>query len=375
MENARAEAELVLFTLVEDALHKTGLTPKDIDILVVNCSLFGPTPSLASMLVNHFKMRSDIQSYNLGGMGCSAGLISINLAKDLLQVRRNSTALVVSTENITQNFYLGMQVSSGREPSYPTLPFLSFLSFLSFLLLPFLPFQHERTRTRMRARMGSYPPASDASRPKASQHASSRMCIQSSDTAMTCPALPRSVLSPLPSSFVSCAFPFPFPFLVLFAHQKSMIIPNVLFRVGGAAVVLSNKRKDGWRAKYQLQHLVRTHRGADDAAYECVYQKEDPSGTVGVKLDKKLMAVAGEALKVNITTLGPLVLPLHEQLKFFLNLVSRKFLKMKKKVSGNTYEGEKEKERTFSHPPPTLLPPSSHPSHTHIHTHSHMRFS
>jgi len=222
MENARAEAELVLFTLVEDALHKTGLTPKDIDILVVNCSLFGPTPSLASMLVNHFKMRSDIQSYNLGGMGCSAGLISINLAKDLLQVRRNSTALVVSTENITQNFYLGM--------------------------------------------------------------------------------------------------------------QKSMIIPNVLFRVGGAAVVLSNKRKDGWRAKYQLQHLVRTHRGADDAAYECVYQKEDPSGTVGVKLDKKLMAVAGEALKVNITTLGPLVLPLHEQLKFFLNLVSRKFLKMKKKA-------------------------------------------
>jgi 3-ketoacyl-CoA synthase len=25
-------------------------------------------------------------SYNLGGMGCSAGLISIDLAKDLLQV-------------------------------------------------------------------------------------------------------------------------------------------------------------------------------------------------------------------------------------------------------------------------------------------------
>ena len=34
---------------------------------------------------------------------------------------------------------------------------------------------------------------------------------------------------------------------------------------------------------------------------------------VGVRLSKELMAVAGEALKVNVTTLGPLVLPLSEQ--------------------------------------------------------------
>jgi 3-ketoacyl-CoA synthase len=36
--------------------------------------------------VNHYKLRGNILSYNLGGMGCSAGLISIDLAKDLLQV-------------------------------------------------------------------------------------------------------------------------------------------------------------------------------------------------------------------------------------------------------------------------------------------------
>jgi hypothetical protein len=34
---------------------------------VVNCSLFNPTPSLSAMLIHHFKMRSDIDSYNLGG--------------------------------------------------------------------------------------------------------------------------------------------------------------------------------------------------------------------------------------------------------------------------------------------------------------------
>ena len=41
------------------------------------------------------------------------------------------------------------------------------------------------------------------------------------------------------------------------------------------------------------------------------------------------MAVAGEALKTNITTLGPLVLPMSEQLLFFVTLVARKVFKMK----------------------------------------------
>ena len=53
---------------------------------MVNCSLFNPTPSLSAMIINHFKMKSNIVSYNLGGMGCSAGVISISLAKELLQV-------------------------------------------------------------------------------------------------------------------------------------------------------------------------------------------------------------------------------------------------------------------------------------------------
>lgn len=56
-----------------------------IDILIVNCSIFCPTPSLSAMVINHFKMRSNIVSYNLGGMGCSAGLLSISLAQELLQ--------------------------------------------------------------------------------------------------------------------------------------------------------------------------------------------------------------------------------------------------------------------------------------------------
>ena len=62
------------------------MKPRDIGILVVNSSLFNPTPSLSARIVNHYKLRGNILSYNLGGMGCSAGLISVDLAKDLLQV-------------------------------------------------------------------------------------------------------------------------------------------------------------------------------------------------------------------------------------------------------------------------------------------------
>ena len=57
------------------------------DILIVNCSLFNPTPSLCAMIINHFKFNSNIVSYNLSGMGCSAGVIAVSLARELLQVR------------------------------------------------------------------------------------------------------------------------------------------------------------------------------------------------------------------------------------------------------------------------------------------------
>ncbi|XP_066396561.1 3-ketoacyl-CoA synthase 1-like [Miscanthus floridulus] len=36
------------------------------------------------MIINHYRMREGVKSFNLGGMGCSAGLIAIDLAKDML---------------------------------------------------------------------------------------------------------------------------------------------------------------------------------------------------------------------------------------------------------------------------------------------------
>ncbi|KAK4347942.1 hypothetical protein RND71_034281 [Anisodus tanguticus] len=80
MEADRGEAEMVIFISIDDLMKKIGLKPKDIDILIVNCNLFSPTPSLSAMVVNKYKLRSNIQSFNLFGMGCNAGLISIDLA-------------------------------------------------------------------------------------------------------------------------------------------------------------------------------------------------------------------------------------------------------------------------------------------------------
>eukprot|EP00250_Pteridium_aquilinum_P017179 c23493_g1_i1 orf=406-1839(-) len=107
MEDARAETENLVSVAAKRLLQKVGVDAKDIDIVIVNSSLFNPTPSLSAFVVNILKMRSNVRAFNLAGMGCSAGLLSIDLARNLLKVHRNSYALVVSTENITKNMYYG----------------------------------------------------------------------------------------------------------------------------------------------------------------------------------------------------------------------------------------------------------------------------
>lgn len=111
-----------------------------------------------------------------------------------------------------------------------------------------------------------------------------------------------------------------------------MLIPNCLFRTGCSAVLLSNKTSDKRRAKYKLQHVVRTHMAADDAAFNCVRQEPDDVGVIGVSLSRDLMTVAGNALKTNITTLGPLVLPISEQILFVASLIAKKVMSSKMKI-------------------------------------------
>lgn len=160
MKEGRAEASAVIFGALDELFDKCRIRPKDVGVLVVNCSLFNPTPSLSAMIVNHYKMRGNVLSFNLGGMGCSAGIIALDLARDMLQAGPSTSgdlAVVVSTEMVTFNWYQG--------------------------------------------------------------------------------------------------------------QNRSMLIPNCFFRMGCSAVLLSNRRRDFRRAKYRLEHLVRTHKGADDRSF------------------------------------------------------------------------------------------------------------
>ncbi|XP_057806154.1 3-ketoacyl-CoA synthase 7 [Salvia miltiorrhiza] len=211
----RVETETVLFSVVKDLLSKHSINAKSVDILVTNCSIFCPTPSITAMIINKFGFRSNIKSVSLSGMGCSAGLVAISLAKDLLRVQGNSLALVLSMEAVTPSGYDG--------------------------------------------------------------------------------------------------------------SIKSMLLANTLFRMGGVAVLLSNKKQDRLRAKYKLRYLLRTHMGSDDQSYHSVIQKDDGAGSVGVALSRSLLHVAANALKINLTELGPSCLPLSEQLLYGWSVFLGKF--------------------------------------------------
>lgn len=200
------ETRTVIFSVVGQLLRKTNTNPRHVDILITNSSMFCPTPSLSALIVNKFAMRSNIMSFNLSGMGCSAGIISLGLAKDLLTVHRNSLALVVSTEALNLNWYTG--------------------------------------------------------------------------------------------------------------KNRSMLLTNCLFRLGGAAVLVSSKEQDKKRAKYLLQHLERTNKARDDKSYSCIIQQLDREKKLGVSISKDTVAIAGEALRANMAVLGRKVLPLKELLLY-----------------------------------------------------------
>lgn len=106
-EDAILEMEEFFYDSIDKVLMKTGISPRNIDVLVLNVSMLSSSPSLSSRIINHYKMRDDIKTYNLTGMGCSASLISINIVQSIFKSRKNVNALVVTSESLTPNWYTG----------------------------------------------------------------------------------------------------------------------------------------------------------------------------------------------------------------------------------------------------------------------------
>ncbi|XP_027367821.1 3-ketoacyl-CoA synthase 6-like [Abrus precatorius] len=211
------EVQMVLFPIMDDLLAKTNVSPLDIDILILNCSGFCPSPSLTSIVTNKYSMRSDIKSYNVSGMGCSASALCIDLAQNLLRVHKNTNAIVLSTEILSTGWYSG--------------------------------------------------------------------------------------------------------------NEKSKLLINCLFRMGSAAILLSNKKEAKKYAKYRLVRTLRTQRAFDDQAYFSAVREEDSKGKIGVTLKRDLLQVAGETLRANISVLGYEIFPLSEKFWYGVSVIKKRFIK------------------------------------------------
>ncbi|KAH0920983.1 hypothetical protein HID58_021001 [Brassica napus] len=107
-------------------------------------------------------------------------------------------------------------------------------------------------------------------------------------------------------------------------NNRSMILANCLFRSGGCAVLLTNKRCLSGRAMFKLKCLVRTHHGAREDSFNACVQKEDELGRVGVHLDKTLPKAATRAFVDNLKVITPKILPVTELFRFMLSLLLKK---------------------------------------------------
>nr|GMD61359.1 3-ketoacyl-CoA synthase 12-like [Ipomoea batatas] len=106
-EDGISEMEEFFHDSIGRMLERQGICGSEIDVLVVNVSMLASVPSLSARIINRYKMREDIKVYNLSGMGCSASLISINIVENIFKTRENLSALVVTSECLSPNWYSG----------------------------------------------------------------------------------------------------------------------------------------------------------------------------------------------------------------------------------------------------------------------------
>ncbi|KAG8093283.1 hypothetical protein GUJ93_ZPchr0012g21303 [Zizania palustris] len=83
--------------------------------------------------------------------------------------------------------------------------------------------------------------------------------------------------------------------------KREMLVPNVLFRMGAASMILSNSPEN---ARFRLGPIVRTLTAAKDSDYRCAFQEEDDDGITGINLSKDLPVVAANALKGHLVAFG-----------------------------------------------------------------------
>lgn len=131
-------------------------------------------------------------------------------------------------------------------------------------------------------------------------------------------ARPNSIAVFVPSEITTYCF---YPGL-----QKDYMVANAIFRMGGAAIMCTNKPQYWRTAKYQLMHNVRVHTGADDGAYSCMGWGPDKDGINGVYLRKDVPLQAAKALEACLRTIAPKILTWHQYAEAAYNLFEKTVL-------------------------------------------------
>ncbi|PUZ71594.1 hypothetical protein GQ55_2G325700 [Panicum hallii var. hallii] len=105
--DALAEARAMFVPTLDALFARTGVPPSAVGALVVSCSGFCPAPSLAAVVAGHYRMRDDVRTLNLSGMGCAAGVVGMDVARAALSAHAIDYAVVVSAEIVTVGWYSG----------------------------------------------------------------------------------------------------------------------------------------------------------------------------------------------------------------------------------------------------------------------------
>ncbi|WOK98037.1 3-ketoacyl-CoA synthase 3-like [Canna indica] len=98
LDDCFEEVDDCMFTTLDELFHRTGFSPAAVDVLVVNISMFAPSPSLTSRVVSRYNMREDVKTFNLSGMGCSASPVAIDLVNNVFKSRKRTLAVVVTSD-------------------------------------------------------------------------------------------------------------------------------------------------------------------------------------------------------------------------------------------------------------------------------------
>jgi predicted naringenin-chalcone synthase len=88
------------------ALSNAGLTPEDIDALVVNTCTGYLCPGLTSYVAEALPLKAGVHPFDLQGMGCGGALPNLQTAYNFLQAHPDSNVLIIAVEICSATLYL-----------------------------------------------------------------------------------------------------------------------------------------------------------------------------------------------------------------------------------------------------------------------------